>query len=51
MAPVTRIVDVLLAVLLVAGNVLALPIWWWLVGTLVVRVSKGCRRTTARVIE
>lgn len=35
-----HILDLLLASLLAGGNLLALPIWWWLLGAPVVRLWK-----------
>jgi hypothetical protein len=35
-----RILDAILFVLLATGNVLALPVWWWLFGTPIVLLMK-----------
>jgi hypothetical protein len=37
------VLDAVLFVLLVIGNVLALPIWWWLFGTPFVQLWKWIR--------
>jgi hypothetical protein len=35
-----RVLDAILLVLLIVGNALALPIWWWLLVMPIVRLMK-----------
>ena len=36
-----RALDAILCIVLVVGNVLGLPIWWWLFGTPIVRIERS----------
>jgi len=42
-----RAIDAILFVLLLVGNVLGLPIWWWLFGTPVMRFWRWYRANNA----
>lgn len=39
-----HVLNAILFVLLLIGNVLGLPIWWWLFGTQIVRLWKAFSR-------
>ena len=46
-----HVIDVILGVFLVAGNLLALPIWWWLVSTPFVQPGRRRRLRDAQEID
>lgn len=51
MDAVFRSLDVIVAALLVVGNLLALPVWWWYFGEPVVRLWRRYHARGQKVVE